>query len=375
MMFDFDVFVDLLMLSLVFDVDVFECNFVWMNCFFEECGVWVWFYIKMYKCVEIVCWQVVQLCMVGLCCVCIVEVEVFVVGGIEDVFIILLLIIVEKIECFVVFVVCLQGIWIVVDSMFGVDCFVEVVCMWGVCCGVVIDFDLGFYCMGVFMGDVVIVLGCCVFEWLEFELYGVQMYVGMLMYFEVFDEWCSGSVDLWKQVVEIVDGLCVVGVICLVVIGGGMGIFDIDVDQELIMDLQVGLYVFMDVQYCVIYNEVSDGSSVLFDFFELLFFVFVLVVSQSVLYLLMVDVGFKVLLMDYVFEVVGYLNLCYYFVGDEYGIVVFDKDDLVVVLRFGECMVLFVSYCDLMVNFYEEYVVFCGGEFVECWFVVVCGCV
>ncbi|MEM1246795.1 MAG: DSD1 family PLP-dependent enzyme [Acidobacteriota bacterium] len=353
--------------SLLLDADVLERNLLRMNRFLEQRGAWARPHTKTHKCVEIARLQMAQSRTVGLCCARIAEAEALAAGGLENVLVTSPLTTAEKIERFAALASRSSGMWTVVDSPLGVDRLAEAARSRGVRCGVIIDLDPGFHRTGVPMGEAAIELGRRVLERPELELHGVQMYAGTLMHLEAPEERRSGSADLWQQVSETVEGLRALGADCPVVTGGGTGTFDIDAEQELTTDLQVGSYVFMDAQYRVVHNETSDGSSAPFDFFEPSLFVLASAVSQSVPHLLTVDAGFKALSMDHAPEVVDHPKLRYHFAGDEHGIVALDRDDLAVAPKLGERMVLLVSHCDPTVNLYEEYVVLRDGRPTEHW--------
>ena len=93
---------------------------------------------------------------------------------------------------------------------------------------------------------------------------GVQHYAGHLMHIEGFEARRDRSLALWETVAGRVERLVEAGFPCEVVTGCGTGTFNIDCDVDVVTDLQVGSYIFMDQEYRLIGGEESE----LFDDFE-----------------------------------------------------------------------------------------------------------
>src|SRR5262249_14524634 len=85
---------------------------------------------------------------------------------------------------------------------------------------------------------------------------GLQCYAGQVQHLESPNERREKSLAAMKELADLRDRLRKDGIAPKIVSGGGTGTFDIDPDANVLTELQVGSYVFMDKQY----NDVWDKS-------------------------------------------------------------------------------------------------------------------
>jgi D-serine deaminase-like pyridoxal phosphate-dependent protein len=78
---------------------------------------------------------------------------------------------------------------------------------------------------------------------------GIQAYAGNLQHVAVRAERRARTLEVLKRVAAIVEGLESLGIKVPVVTGAGTGTFDLDPEARVFTELQVGSYVFMDVDY------------------------------------------------------------------------------------------------------------------------------
>ena len=88
------------------------------------------------------------------------------------------------------------------------------------------------------------------------EFGGLQCYAGQVQHMESPNERRARSLEAMKELGELCDALRARGIAPKTLSGGGTGTFDIDPDANVLTELQVGSYVFMDRQY----NDVWEKS-------------------------------------------------------------------------------------------------------------------
>jgi D-serine deaminase-like pyridoxal phosphate-dependent protein len=128
-------------------------------------------------------------------------------------------------------------------------------------------------------------------------------------------------------------------------------------------DLQVGSYLFMDVQY----RMIGDVDGELFDTFEPSLTVLATAISQPVPQLITIDAGFKAFANepDAKPQFKDRADITYFYGGDEHGICAFTGG--APTLALGEKAELIVSHCDPTVNLYDAYHVVRDGMVRELW--------
>ena len=353
--------------ALLVDADALERNVERMNQFLASAGKRARPHTKTHKCVEIARLQEGQTQTVGLCCARVSEAEALAAAGLGPLLLTSPSVSVDKIER-VVRLASRSEVWTVVDSELGRSRLEAAAGHQGVSCKVLIDLDPGFHRTGVPMGEAVLELARAVTASPRLDLQGVQMYAGTLMHLDSADERKERSIALWSRVQELVLELGSLGLRAPIVTGAGTGTFDIDAEIELVTDLQVGSYVFMDGQYRTIENLASARTDAPFDYFEPALFVLATAISQAVPEMITVDAGTKSLSTDEPPEVVGCNDCRYHFAGDEHGMI--DLRARPDAIQLGERVALLVGHCDPTVNLHDHYVVLRGGRPEGTWKVI-----
>jgi len=199
---------------------------------------------------------------------------------------------------------------------------------------------------------------------------GVQHYAGHLMHVEGFTERRDRSLALWETVAARVLKLEAAGFSCAVVTGCGTGTFNIDCDVEVVTDLQVGSYVFMDQEYRLIGGE----SSELFDDFEVSLTVATTAISQPMgERAVTVDGGYKVFASDSVNpEPLDLAGSRYRFFGDEHGVLLLPEGSQQPTL--GSLQRFVTPHCDPTVNLHDAYWVHNEDEVYSRWPISARGC-
>jgi D-serine deaminase-like pyridoxal phosphate-dependent protein len=132
--------------------------------------------------------------------------------------------------------------------------------------------------------------------------------------------------------------------------GGGTGTYNVDHLTPGFTDVQVGSYVFMDMQYLAIGGE--DGDPVYRDF-EPALTVLTTVLNNRFPGSLTTDAGAKALtLNEPKAGVIGEPDMVYGAGSDEFGVVTFKQARRS--YRMGEKLELIVPHCDPVVNLYDQ---------------------
>ena len=299
---------------------------------------------------------------VGVCAAKVSEAEVMVAGGVDKVLITSPVVTPEKISRVVALAKDHAGIQIVVDNAQTIDDFHEAAKEARIVLRVVLDLDTGTKRTGIAVGKPALDLAQQIDECESLRFDGLQAYAGHLMHVVGHDQRKAKSVATFARAIETKEMIERAGIQVHTLTGGGTGTFDIDSDIESVTDLQVGSYLFMDVQY----REIGDVDSDVFDYFEPSLFVLVTAISQPVPDRITVDGGYKAFASDSVVpEFRDVQGLVYHWGGDEHGIVRLQEPSRPIEL--GDKLSMIVSHCDPTVNLYDYYHVVRNGRVDELW--------
>jgi D-serine deaminase-like pyridoxal phosphate-dependent protein len=143
---------------------------------------------------------------------------------------------------------------------------------------------------------------------------------------------------------------------------GGTGTYNVDCDIEGVTDVQVGSYLFMDVNY----RNVGGKSGAIFDDFKPSLLVLATAISQPVKGRITIDAGIKAFATDkeppQLLDVEG---VTYSFGGDEHGYLHLKNPSRDI--KIGDKVLLIASHCDPTVNLYDHYYPFRGETVEEMW--------
>jgi D-serine deaminase-like pyridoxal phosphate-dependent protein len=154
------------------------------------------------------------------------------------------------------------------------------------------------------------------------------------------------------------------GIAVPIVTGGGTGTFDLDPEGGVFTELQVGSYVFMDVQY--LHALVEDRQNA--PPFETALFVATAVVSVNAAGYVTTDAGLKAFATDGPVPVVAAgapPGSRYEFFGDEHGRLVLPPGAAKPAL--GARLECVIPHCDPTVNLYDHYHMVAGDTLTAIW--------
>lgn len=348
--------------ALLIDLDALEHNLKKMAAHFARKSVALRPHVKTHKS-PIIARHQIELGAVGVCAAKVSEAEVMMEAGIENVLITSPVVTAEKIRRVIALARRSPGLQIVVDHPRNVNDFAEAANAAGVRLRVLIDLDTGTRRTGITPGQPALALAQQIHMTRALQLDGLQAYAGHVMHVPGHAERKLRSLESLQPCLETRRLLEREGFEIAVFSGGGTGTYDIDSEVEGMTELQLGSYVFMDVQY----RQIGDSDSEVFDAFSPALFVMATAISQPVPELITIDAGFKAFAHepDARPQFRDLEGLLYHYGGDEHGIVQFQGEDRP--LQLGQKAQLIVSHCDPTVNLYEVYHPYRDGVVRELW--------
>lgn len=192
---------------------------------------------------------------------------------------------------------------------------------------------------------------------------GIQSYSGNLQHIPVRAERRARALDQLARLREIVERLGRAGIEVPVVSGAGTGTFDLDPEARVFTELQVGSYVFMDVDYQRALAEGRNARP-----FETALFVATSVVSVNAAGYVTTDGGLKCFATDGPApEVAGGAppGSRYAFFGDEHGKLILPAGASRPPL--GALVECVTPHCDPTANLHDFYHVVRGDTLVDIW--------
>jgi 3-hydroxy-D-aspartate aldolase len=229
---------------------------------------------------------------------------------------------------------------------------------------VLIDVDVGDRRTGVLPGEPALELARLVAKNKQLRLRGVQSYAGHASHVVGFAQRQKVSREAMGRAVSTRDLLAKSGLKVPILSGGSTGTYNIDSAIPGVTELQVGSYVFMDVDYRRIGGR--DQQSVYSDFRPSLT-VLTTVVSATHADRVTVDAGTKALdtTVSSRAEAQGHQGLTYRPGGDEFGILTADKGAKLP--RLADRLEFIVPHCDPTTNLYDRIYAMRGDRVEAIW--------
>jgi D-serine deaminase-like pyridoxal phosphate-dependent protein len=319
-------------------------------------------HVKTHKC-PLLAKKQLALGALGVCAAKLSEAEALADAGVDRVLITSPLASADKFERAVALAKRAPGMQLVVDAPGAVRALDALAARAGVKLGVLIDLDTGTRRTGSQPGDPALALARLIADAQHLRFDGLQAYSGHVMHVVGREERKKKSLESLAGALDTKALLERSGIAVKTLTGGGTGTYDIDCDVPGMTDLQVGSYLFMDVQY----RMIGDADGELFDTFEPSLTVLATAISQPVPQLITIDAGFKAFAHepDAKPQFKDRAGLAYFYGGDEHGICAFTSEGRTLAL--GDKAELLVSHCDPTVNLYDAYHVVRDGMVRELW--------
>jgi D-serine deaminase-like pyridoxal phosphate-dependent protein len=226
---------------------------------------------------------------------------------------------------------------------------------------VLIDVDIGDRRTGVLPGQSAVELALLIAKHQRLHVRGVQSYAGHASHVVGFEARDKASREAMAKSVETRELLAKAGFDAAILSGGSTGTYNIDSSIRGVTELQVGSYVFMDVDYRRIGGRTSGADYT--DFHQSLT-VLTTVVSAAHSDRISVDAGTKAIdtTTSHRPPAKGWPGLIYNRGGDEFGIV--SAEGAAKLPKIGDRLEFIVPHCDPSANLYDR-IYACRGDKVD----------
>lgn len=336
--------------ALILDLDAFDANIRTMaeHCRRTGCGFRP--HAKTHKCPEIARRQV-EAGALGICAATVAEAEALGAAGIRGVVLTSPIVEPRKIARMLALARGDDGLMLSVGHPREVDLLGGAAAAAQLKLNVLVDVDVGDRRTGVLPGQPAVELARHVAKHSGLRVRGVQAYAGHASHVVGFEERERTSRAAIAKAVETRELLARAGFDAAILSGGSTGTYNIDSGIAGMTELQVGSYIFMDVDYRRI--GARDGSPVYTDFKPSLT-VRTTVVSTTHDDRVTIDAGTKAIdaTVAHRPEAKGREDLVYSKGGDEFGIVTSSTRDPLP--RLGDQIEFIVPHCDPNVNLYDR---------------------
>ena len=195
------------------------------------------------------------------------------------------------------------------------------------------------------------------------RLRGIHSYSGASAHVIGFAERRAHSEKAMQEPLETFFRMKKAGMPVEIMSGGSTGTYNIDPAWNGMTELQVGSYVFMDVDY----RQIGGQSNTVYDDFVPSLSVLATVISKNHPHRAIVDAGFKAFATDRKFgpELKDVSGVEYQFKGDEHGVLILDKASQEIHL--GDRVEFIVPHCDPNVNLFDRFYCLRGEKVEAVW--------
>lgn len=335
--------------ALLLDLDLFEANLARMARHARATGIALRPHAKTHKCVEIARRQIAAGAL-GVCVATLREAEAMAAGGIGGLLITSELVGPEKIKRLIALTRRQPDTMSVIDDARHA---VELDAAAGAAklrLNVLLDVDPGSRRTGVAPGDPARALARQVAKLPHLVLRGIHSYSGASAHVTGFAARQAHSAKAMAPAIATFRDLRQEGIPLEILSGGSTGTYNIDPDFQALTELQVGSYVFMDVDY----RRIGGRGGAVYDDFGASLSVLATVISKQERNRATVDAGFKAFATDRKFgpEPKAPAGAVYSWGGDEHGIL--DLQNAGRDVQLGERIEFIVPHCDPSVNLYDR---------------------
>ncbi len=336
--------------ALLLDLDLFESNVQKMaeHCRRSNRGFRP--HAKTHKCPEIAKRQMAAGAL-GICAATVPEAEALVAAGITGVLLTSPIVEPAKIARMVSLIQQGRGVMLSVGHPREVELLSAAANTAGINVDVLVDVDIGDRRTGIMPGQPAVELAQFIAKHKRLHIRGVQSYAGHASHVVGFEARDKVSRDAMGKSVESRDLLHKAGFDAGILSGGSTGTYNIDSTIQGVTELQVGSYVFMDIDYRRIGGQ-SSGEN--YADFQHSLTVLATVVNATHADRVSVDAGTKALdtTTSHKPEAKGWPGLTYNRGGDEFGILTLEPGTKLP--QIGERIEFLVPHCDPNVNLYDR---------------------
>lgn len=343
--------------ALIIDLDVFEKNVSRMAAYCRSHSIGFRPHAKTHKCVEIAKRQIAAGAL-GVCCATLGEASALSEGGIENILLTTPSVGARKIRRFLDLYSASVGMMTVLDNLDNTHELAAAAEASNTPVDVLVALDIGNNRIGTRTPEDAFEIARLVTKSSHLSFRGVHAYCGTLQHVKDYQERTEKVLAANMLVQTLVSYLEEADIAPEIVTGVGTGSHQIDASQGPFNEMQVGSYIFMDVEYTDI--EWPEGA------YEQSLFVATTVVSNNHQGFVTTDGGTKRFSMGSVApKFADQDHWSYGFMGDEHGKIVYGAHNDVP--KFGDLVKIIPPHCDPTVNLYDYYHVVQGGKLVDIW--------
>jgi len=347
--------------ALVLDLDAFDHNVATMAALARERAIGLRPHAKTHKSIAIGRRQM-EAGAVGLCCAKLGEAEALAAGGLDRLLLTAPVLGDDKIRRLLALNGAIADLAVVVDDADNARQLADAAAAAGQVLAVLIVADVGSHRFGVASEAAAVETGKLIAERPSLRFRGVQGYAGHVQHIEDYADRRVQSHAAIARLGQVRDALAAIGLVSEIVTGSGTGSHDFDHEPGIMTDLQVGSYIFCDVQYDQVTMSPEGDER-----FRRSLFVHTRVVSANQAGFVTTDAGSKSFAMDGPApDIVAGApqGSTYGRFGDEFGRVNLPDGGT---LPRGELIVCQVPHCDPTVNLYDHYHCVRGDVLVDLW--------
>jgi 3-hydroxy-D-aspartate aldolase len=287
---------------------------------------------------------------IGVCCQKVSEAEIMVDGGVGDVLIANEVAGKPKVDR-VAALARRAKVSVCVDDLGNVQDLAAAAARFGATIDVLVELNVGANRCGVESAEELARLAAAIANSSSLRFGGIQAYHGAAQHVRKFEDRRNAIEGAVAKVMEATSLLRRNGLACDVVTGAGTGTFEFEMASGVYNELQVGSYVFMDVDY----GRNNDRTGKPVSDFENALFILTTVMSYPVPKRAVVDAGLKALSVDSGMpRVMEHDAVSYVAASDEHGRLEIMSDDRP--FRLGDKIRLVPGHCDPTVNLHDWFV-------------------
>lgn len=348
--------------ALILDLDLFEANVEKMAEHARASGTSLRPHAKAHKCVQIARRQI-EAGALGICVATVAEAEVMVAGGVRGVHITSPIASRHKMQWIVRLAERSPDLMVAVDHAKQVRLYQDVAADEGRTLSVLVDINVGDRRTGVEPGEPALELATTIHRCRNLRLRGLQSYSGHSSHVVGFEARKTCSHEVITKAIATRDLLLRSGMPAEILSVGSTGTYNIDSELDGLTELQVGSYVFMDLDY----RRIGGVSGEVYDDFGHSLTVLSTVVSANHSDRVTLDAGIKAFATDRSFgpQAKDVQGVSYEFGGDEFGILTLDEPGRTI--RLGDRLEFIVPHCDPTVNLYDRIYACRNNQVEEIW--------
>ena len=343
--------------SLIIDYKIFENNILKMKEFVLNNNVKLRPHAKMHKSVDVAKYQIDNGGAHGICCQKLSEAEIFVRAGIKDILITNQITDAFKLERLAKIVSKELKIACCVDNEENIINIQKAVERNNSIIDIYIEYDCGANRCGVKSFNEINELIKMIKKMANLNFIGFQAYNGSIQHIEDHKIRQIQVKNTCNKIRELKDTFIKHSPF---ITGVGTGCFDLEVNEEVYDEIQVGSYAFMDAHYSSLKHDRKLNNS---NNFENSLFILTGVMSKALQKHAVVDAGLKSIAVDSGLPKTIKSELEYIKCSDEHGIIA-DPDNI---LKINDKIRLIPGHCDPTCNLHDWYVVVKDTKVIDLW--------